>query len=64
MQATKSKPTLLEPKGQRLFEIYTSLSDLHVASYISYPLPCLNIKLTAVKIISKDQQTLGLSNSN
>ena len=53
-----SKFVLNEPKGQHLFEIYTSLSYVRVASYTSHTLPCLNIKHIAVKVISKDQQPL------
>jgi len=53
-----SKFVLNEPRGQYLFEIYTSLSYVRVASYTSHTLPCLNIKHLAVKITSKDQQTL------
>ncbi len=53
-----NKFVLNEPKGQHLFEIYTTLSYVHVASYISHTLPCLNIKHVAVKVISKVQQTL------
>ena len=49
---------LNEPKGQHLFEIYTALSYVHVASYTSHALPCLNIKPVAVKVTSKGQQTL------
>ena len=41
-----------------MFEIYTAFSYVHVASYTSHALPCLNIKHVAVKVISKDQQTL------
>ena len=53
-----SKAVLNEPKGQRLFEMYTALSHIHVASYTSCALPCLHLKQTAVKVISKEQQTL------
>jgi len=53
-----SKFVLNEPRGQYLFEIYTSLSYVRVASYTSHTLPYLNIKHLAVKITSKDQQTL------
>jgi len=53
-----SKFVLNEPRGQYLFEIYTSSSYVQVASYTSHTLPCLNIKHLAVKITSKDQQTL------
>jgi len=55
-----SKFVLNEPRGQYLFEIYTSLSYVRVASYTSHTLPCLNIKHLAVKVTSKDQQTLKL----
>jgi len=41
-----------------LFEIYTALSPVRVANYTSHALPCLNTKQVAVKVISKDQQTL------
>jgi len=41
-----------------LFEIYTALLHVRVASYTSHALPCINTKQVAVKIISKDQQTL------
>jgi len=54
-----SKFVLNEPRGQYLFEIYSSLSYVRVASYTSHTLPCLNIKHLAVKITSKDQQTLN-----
>ena len=53
-----SKSVLNEPKGQHVFEIYTTLSSVRVASYTSHTLPCLNIKHIAVKVISKDQQAL------
>jgi len=53
-----SKFVLNEPKGQHVFEIYTALSHVRVASYTSHTLPCLNIKHIAVKVISKDQQAL------
>ena len=53
-----SKTVLNEAKGQRLFEMYPALSHTHVASYTSWALPCLHIKQTAVKVISKVQQTL------
>jgi len=46
----------MTPKGQHLFEIYTTLSYVRVASYTSHTLPCLNTKQVAVKVISKDQQ--------
>ncbi len=49
----------MNPKGQHLFEIYTRLSYVRVASYTSHTLPCLNTKQVAVKVISKDQQPLG-----
>jgi len=52
-----NKAVLNEPKGQRLFEMYTALSHIHVASYTSCALPCLHSKQTAVKVISKVQQT-------
>ncbi len=58
-----SKFVLNEPKGQHVFEIYTTLSSVRVASYTSQTPPCLNIKHLAVKIISKGQQTLGSLNS-
>ncbi len=48
----------MNPKGQHLFEIYTALSYVRVASYTSHTLPCLNSKQVAVKVISKDQQPL------
>ena len=48
----------MNPKGQHLFEIYTTLSYVRVASYTSHTLPCLNTKQVAVKVISKDQQPL------
>ncbi len=48
----------MNPKGQNLFEIYTRLSYVRVASYTSQTLPCLNTKQVAVKVISKDQQPL------
>jgi len=54
-----NKAVLNEPKGQCLFEMYTALSHIHVASYTSCALPCLHIKQTAVKATSQDQQTLG-----
>jgi len=54
-----SKSVLNDPKGQRLFERYTALSRIHVASYTSCALPCLHIKQIAVKVISKIQQTLS-----
>ena len=57
-----SKAVLNEPKGQRFFDIYAALSYVHVASYTSHALPCLNIKHVAVKIISKNQQTLKHQN--
>ncbi len=50
----------MNPKGQHLFEIYTTLSCVRVASYTSHTLPCLNTKQVAVKVISKDQQPLAL----
>jgi hypothetical protein len=50
----------MNPKGQHLFEIYTTLSSVRVASYTSHTLPCLNTKQVAVKVISKDQQPLIL----
>ncbi len=50
----------MNPKGQHLFEIYTMLSYVRVASYTSHTLPCLNTKQVAVKVISKDQQPLVL----
>jgi len=50
-----SKAVLNEPKGQRLFDMYTALSHIHVASYTSCALPCLHIKQAAVKVTSKDQ---------
>jgi len=53
-----SKFVLNEPKGQHVFEIYTTLSHVRVASYTSHTLSCLNIKHIAVKVISKDQQAL------
>jgi len=56
-----SKFVLNEPKGQHLFNIYTALSYVRVASYTSHTLPCLNTKHVAVKVISKDQQTLVTS---
>jgi len=43
----------MNPKGQHLFEIYTTLSYVRVASYTSHTLPCLNTKQVAVKVISK-----------
>ncbi len=49
----------MNPKGQHLFEIYTALSYVRVASYTSHTLPCLNTKQVAVKVISKDQQPLA-----
>ncbi len=49
----------MNPKGQHLFEIYTTLSYVRVASYTSNTLPCLNTKQVAVKVISKDQQPLA-----
>jgi hypothetical protein len=58
MRATKSKDALNEPEGQRLFDIYTALSHIRVASYTSCALPCLNFKQTAVKVISKVQQPI------
>ncbi|SEK87358.1 hypothetical protein SAMN05216262_103178 [Colwellia chukchiensis] len=42
-----------------MFEIYTTLSAVCVASYTSQLLPCLNANQVAVKVILKDQQTLG-----
>ena len=48
----------MNPKGQHLFEIYTALSSVRVASYTSHTLPCLNTKQVAVKVISKVQQPL------
>ncbi len=48
----------MNPKGQRLFEIDTTLSYVRVASYTSHTLSCLNTKQVAVKVISKDQQPL------
>ena len=56
------KFVLNEPKGQHLFEIYTALSYVHVASYTSHALPWLNIKHVAVKEISKIQQSLKPKN--
>ncbi len=50
----------MNPKGQHLFEIYTRLSYVRVASDTSHTLPCLNTKQVAVKVISKDQQSLIL----
>ncbi|WP_160173529.1 hypothetical protein [Thalassotalea sp. ND16A] len=44
-----------------MFEIYTTLSYVRVASYTSHTLPCLNTKQVAVKVISKDQQPLDLN---
>ncbi len=44
-----------------MFEIYTALSYVRVASYTSHTLPCLNTKQFAVKVISKDQQPLNQS---
>ena len=57
-----SKAVLNEPKGQRLFEMYTALSHINVASYTSSVLPCLPIKQTTVKVTSKGQQTLVSNN--
>jgi len=54
-----SKFVLNEPKGQHLFNIYTALSYVRVASYTSHTLPCLNTKHVAVKVISKVQQPLA-----
>jgi len=54
-----SKFVLNEPKGQHVFEIYTALSHVRVASYTSHTLSCLNLKHIAVKVISKDQQALN-----
>ncbi len=48
----------MTPKGQHLFELYTRLSYVRVASYTPHTLPCLKTKLVAVKVISKDQQPL------
>ncbi len=48
----------MEPNWQHLFEIYTRLSYVRVASYTSHTLPFLNTKQVAVKVISKDQQPL------
>ena len=59
-----SKFVLNEPKGQHVFEIYTTLSSVRVASYTSHTLPCLNTKHLAVKIISKDQQILVNTSSS
>jgi len=56
-----SKFVLNEPKGQHVFEIYTALSHVRVASYTSHTLPCLNIKHIAVKVILKDQKALSLA---
>ncbi len=50
----------MNPKGLHLFEIYTTLSYVRVASYTSHTQPCLNTKQVAVKVISKDQQPLEL----
>jgi hypothetical protein len=55
-----SKAVFNGAKGQRFFEMYTALLHTHVASYTSCALPCLHIKQTAVKVISKVQQTLML----
>ncbi len=52
----------MNPKGQHLFEIYTALSYVRVASYTSHTLPYLNTKQVAVKVISKDQQPLAFIN--
>ena len=49
----------MNPKGQHLFEIYTTLSYVRVASYTSHTLPCLNTKQVALKVISKVQQPLA-----
>ncbi len=38
----------MNPKGQHLFEIYTRLSYIRVASYTSHTLPCLNTKQVTV----------------
>ncbi len=51
----------MNPKVQHLFEIYTTLSYVRVASYTSHTLPWLNTKQVAVKVISKDQQSLAVS---
>ncbi len=51
----------MNPKGQLLFEIYTTLAYVQVASDTSHTLPCLNTKRVAVKVISKGQQPLGKS---
>ena len=48
----------MNPKGQHLFEIYTRLSYVRVASYTSHTQPCLNTKEVTVKVISKEQQPL------
>ncbi len=48
----------MKPKGKHLFEIYTTLSYVRVASYTSHTLPCLNTKQVAVKVNSKGQQPL------
>jgi hypothetical protein len=53
-----NKVILNEPKGLRLFEMYTTLSHIHVASDTLYALPCLHFKQIAEKVISKVQQTL------
>ncbi len=51
----------MNPKGQHLFEIYTTLSYVRVTSYTSHTLPWLNTKQVAVKVISKHQQPLAVS---
>ncbi len=50
----------MNPKWLHLFEIYTTLSYVRVASYTSHTLPCSNTKQVAVKVISKVQQPLVL----
>ncbi len=48
----------MNPRRQHLFEIYTTLSYVRVASYTSHTQPCLNTKQLTVKVISKDQLPL------
>ncbi len=49
----------MNPKGEYLFEVYTRLSYVRVASCTSHTLPCLNTEQVAVKVISKDKRPLN-----
>ena len=58
--ATKSKSLTIEPFGQRLSLLSTASALTCVDGYTASPLPCINERQTAAKIIAKDQQTLRI----